>query len=293
MSASRRNVARKAGERTGVPERVPGEGIGREDLRRVIRRAAELYAAEAESADRLAPEEVLRIAEELGLPARHVRQALYELPAMPGEPSRLDRWWGPPRLVTTRAVPGPPGDLLRRIETYLVTREYLQLRRRQTDRLVLVPAADAISRVARAFRRPKSRHYLAHGRELTVSAQPLDDHTSHLQVELDASALRGEYVATGSAVGAAIGLPVAGGLFFAAAIPLSELVGLPGAAAVGAVAGLGGLAGTVVAALRVARSRFLRRLADARSEAEGLLDRIERGEPLESSASPVRRWLGS
>lgn len=283
-------MERVTGEGSGPPERRPVEGIGREDLQRVIRRAAELYAAEADSAERLGPEEVLRIGEELGLPARHVRQALYELPPETDRPSFLDRWWGAPGLVIPRAVPGEAGDLLRRLETHLVTREYLQLRRRQADRLVLVPAADAVSKLARAFKRPKSRHYLAHGRSLTVAVQPLDRRVSHVQVELDASELRSGYVAGGTVLGGLVGLPVAG-LLAAAAVPLSELVGVPAATAAGALAGAGGLAATVAASLRVARGKFLRRLADARSEVEGLLDRVERGEPLDPPASPVRRWL--
>lgn len=275
----------------GLPERRPDDGIGREDLQRVIRRAAELYAAETESAERLAPEEVLRIAEELGLPARHVRQALYELPSHGEEPSFLDRRWGPPRLTTTRAVPGEAGDLLRRLETYLVTREYLQLRRRRGDRLVLVPAADAMSKVARAFRRPKSRHYLAHGRSLVIAAQPLDQRTSHVRVDLDASDLRSEYAVAASMLGGGLGLAVASGLFFAVGIPVADFFGSAAGIVAGAAAGLGGLGATVATSLRVAGGKFRQRLSDARSEVEGLLDRVERGEPLDPPPSPVRRWL--
>ena len=58
--------------------------ITREDLQLVIRRAAELYTAETDADERLSESEVLRIADELGLPGRHVRQALYELPRQIG-----------------------------------------------------------------------------------------------------------------------------------------------------------------------------------------------------------------
>ena len=276
---------------TGTPPDDPGAGIGREQLQLVIRRAAELYAAEAESGERLAPAEVLRIAEELGLPPRHVRQALYELPRLQEEEGFLDRWCGPDHLVVARAVPRDGAEVLRTLERHLLTAEYLQLRRRQADRLVLVPAEDTVSKVARAFRRPKKRHYLAHARALSVAAQPLDTGASHVQLDVDLENLRSEYVAGGAVAGGAIGLGVGLGLFYAAAIPLAEVLGTPAAAGAGALAAMGGMAASVSVSLKVAAGKFRRRIADARSEAEGLLDRVERGEALEPPASGVRRWL--
>ena len=54
------------------------EGISRRDLPAVVKRAAELAAVEGDAEEAISEEEVVRIAAELGLSERHVRQALFE-----------------------------------------------------------------------------------------------------------------------------------------------------------------------------------------------------------------------
>lgn len=266
-------------------------GIGREELRLVIRRAAELYAAEADSAERLEPEEVLRIAEELGLPSPHVRQALYELPLRRGDPGWLDRVCGVPAVAASRAVPGRETEVLAQLEDYLLTQEYLRVLRRQKGSLLLAPAEDVGSKLVRAFRRPGSRHYIARAPRLSVAVQPLEADRAHVIVEADLSDRRGGHVAAGATLGGLAGAGIATGLFFAAAVPLSELVGFPGAATAGVLVGAAGLAGSVRAGLAIAGRRFRRLAEDARTELEGVLDRLERGRLAEPSPSPLRRLL--
>jgi hypothetical protein len=275
------------------PPAEPGRGITRADLELVIRRAAELYTREADSDEQLTEAEVFRIAEDLGLPSRHVRQALYELPTTPPAGSRIDRWYGPPIVQGTRVVPGVPGPVMDRLEEYLVTREFLQLVRRQGEKAAFTPAEDAISSVARAVRRPNRSWHIARSRRVLVEVRPMPQDESHVRLEIDLSRQRQRVVRTGIAGGIVLGLPLAtliavpvGGVAF-------DLAGGPAAALAAvstAVTALGGAAATGVA---IGRARFRNRVDNARLEIAALLDRLERGGRLDPPSAPWIRGLRS
>ena len=118
--------------------------IARRDLPAVVRRAAELAAFADDADEQLSEQEVIRIAAELGLAPRHVRQALYEGATEETTASFLDRYFPPPRLAITRAVPMEVAAARRALEDYLVTQEYLQIVRRQADSTTFEPASDAV-----------------------------------------------------------------------------------------------------------------------------------------------------
>jgi len=267
---------------------LPSRRVTRRDFEVIIRRAAELAAGEPEGADdTLEEEEVIRIATEIGLPARHVRQALFELPEIAEHSTRGD-YFGDAVLTATRIVPGRAPDVLRRIEDYLSTREYLQVVRRRTDRAFLMPAEDAISNLARGLLRPSKRFYLARARRVIVSARPLDEKNAHIQIALDLSEQRTHAVRGGWIGGSLGGLAL--GTAGAVAIALADLpsaVSVAGEIIVFATA----FAGTVAAALAGTRAAFRSKLAGARFELEGLLDRAEHGQPLEPPPAPWRKRL--
>ena len=268
-------------------------GISREDLQLVIRRAAELYTAETDADERLSEAEVLRIADELGLPGRHVRQALYELPRHRGDRGWVERWFGPEAVVATRVVPGEPAAVVDRLEDYLVTREFLQVLRRQGQKVALSPAEDAISNVARAVRRPQRQWQIARARRVLLEARPIPEGESHVRLELDVANRRRRAVAGGVVGGALVGIPLAAGAFF----PVDHLVfGIAGDTA-GFAAGLAAAAGAFTVSVRgglaVARSRFRARVEDARLEVASLLDRLESGRTLDPPPAPWLRSLRS
>jgi hypothetical protein len=146
---------------SGRDSEAAKRAITRRDFEAVIRRAAELSSAEAEGLEEaLSEDEVIRIATELGLPDKYVRQALFELPELsPASVGRGD-YFGEPVLSATRVVPGRAQEMLRRMEDYLTTREYLQVVRRRADRAFFVPAEDAISNLARGLLRPSRRDFM-------------------------------------------------------------------------------------------------------------------------------------
>lgn len=268
-------------------------GISRRELQLVIRRAAELYTAEADAHDHLSEAEVLRIAEELGLPGRHVRQALYDLPRTPGGEGWLDRWYGPPSVVGTRLVQGEPEAVLDRLEHYLVTRELLQVLRRQGGRAAFTPADDAISNVARAVRRPQRQWQIARSRRVLVEVRPMVDRDSHVRLEIDVDAQRRKAVTSGLLGGALVGLPLAAGAFFPVGHLVFDVGGSAAAYAAGLAAGAGTFGASVAAGLGLARSRFKARIDSARMEVAGLLDRLEGGRTLDPPAAPWLRSLRS
>lgn len=264
--------------------------IDRSQLQAVIRRAAELYAAESDSRDLLSETEVIRIGEELGLPTRLVRQALYELPdAAAPESGWLGRVFGPALTGGSRAVTGEPGVLFARLEEYLATREYLQPRRRQGETVLLEPAGDAISNMARAIWRPAGRFHLARASRVFLTVRPLESGIAHVRLTLDLADRRRRAAVAGLVGGAFLGLGVGAGLVILTLATLGPVA--PAAPLLAAGLGLAGFAGTVAAITAAAARRFRRVVDHARSEVAGLLDRMEHGERLEPPPAPWWRRM--
>jgi hypothetical protein len=265
-----------------------GRSITRRDFEAVIRRAAELSASEADNENEsLSEDEVIRIASELGLPDRYVRQALFELPQIEMNAGQGD-YFGDAVLTATRIVPGDPKKMLRRMEDYLSTREFLQVVRRRPDRSFLMPAEDAISSLVRGLARPSRRYHLARAKRVVLSVRPVDDDRSHVQIALDfsdqrRSALRGAWLG-GTLGGIAIGTTAA---IFVGLADLPAAVTIAGQIAAFA-AGFGGVAAAAFAGTRAA---FRRAIAGAKFELDGLLDRAEHGQTLEPPPAPWRRRL--
>lgn len=276
------------------PELAAEQGITREGLELVIRRAAELAAQEADADDRLSEAEVLRIAEELGLPGRHVRRALYELPrTLESDAGLLARWYGEPTVLGARVVSGPPEHILARLEDYLVTREFLQVLRKQGGRASFQPADDAISNVARAVRRPQRQWQIARARRVLVEVRPMPGPESHVRLELDLSEQRSSAVRGGLVGGVLVGIPVAAGAFFPVDALILPVLGDAVAYGAGVLASAGAFTATVAGGLTIARNRFRTRVENARLEIASLLDRLEGGGRLDPPPAPWLRSLRS
>jgi hypothetical protein len=243
----------------------PSKNIGRHEFEIVIRRAAELAMREGESEEQLSEDEVLRIGSELGLSARHVQQALYELPELESEPSALSGYYGPSVVVSSRVIPGDADHTIRRLEDYLSTREYLQLVRRKHGRLVFQPAEDTISLLARGLLRPSSRFQLARSRRVVLTARPLEEGRSHVQIATDMGEQRTSAIRTGVIAGSFCGL--AAGLTGAATLVFTMDPGI--ATAASAIASVvGGTAGGLWIGIKATASSFRNRIGVARQELE-------------------------
>jgi hypothetical protein len=180
-----------------------------------------------------------------------------------------------------------------RLEDYLVTREFLQILRRQGGRASFSPADDAISNVARAVRRPQRQWQIARSRRVLVEARPLPGAESHVRLELDMEPQRRKALTSGIVGGALVGLPLAAGAFFPVGHLAFDLAGDAVAYAAGLAAGAGTFGASVAAGMAVARSRFRARVDSARIEIAGLLDRLEGGGKLDPPPAPWLRGLRS
>jgi hypothetical protein len=277
----------EAGPPVPQPPATPGRAIARKDFERVIRRAAELALSDADaSEDAVSEDEVLRIATELGLSPMHVKHALAELPELTVEQRWYDPYFGSPLLSASRLVPGRAPGMARRIEDYLVTKEYLQIVRRRPEALAFTPADDTISSLARAFLKPQSRHVISRSSRVMVGVHPMPDDTSHVRFDIDLSDARHESVRNSIITGSIVGTGV-GSILAAVAIVTLDAIG-PG---VGVLAFGSGLAGSMAGVVSIAASGFKRRVATAKHEVSSLLDRLEQGDRLEPPPAPWRRQL--
>ena len=264
--------------------------IRRKDLPAVVRRAAELASIDDDVTEELPEEEVVRIASELGLPERYVRQALFEGVVDEGEPSFLDRQFGTPRVVAGRAVPFDAERAKRLIEDYFVACEYLQVVRRQGNSMTFEPAVDTVSKMARAFKR-SSKHQLAAAYGLEVSVRPLEPGWSHVRIRAVFEDNRKSQLVGGAVMGSLVGLPVSALTTVITGGLLNGLLMAEAAVALGGIAGIAAFSSIVTASLASIRRQWRRWRQRTQDQAEGVLDRLERGDDLRPPPSPWMRKL--
>jgi len=252
-------------------------------MQTVVRRAAELSAAETDANELITEDELIRIGRELGLSERHVKQALYERPF--DEPNALlDRHVGLPIVVTSRALLGDPEPIRRELENYFVTREYLQVVKRHSNTTVFEPAHDTFSKMARAFRRPRP-HQLGRARYVELTVRQLEAGWSHVRLELQYPHARSWRLLNGALVGGLVGLAVSSGVGIAVRTLWSTSV------AIASTAGMVTLLGFVFLGLRIGRARFQSWRSRTQLESEALLELVARGEELKPPPTPLARKL--
>jgi hypothetical protein len=280
----------RGNDRTEGGQEVPapwewGDGLDREQLDRVIRRASELQHATSdhEARERIPESEVLRIGREVGLDPAHVRRALGELraealhPALEREGGGARRLLGPARVGASRIIPGRSGPLSEALERYLEVGESLRPVRKRGGRSRWEAAEGIVVSIQRGMRLGGHRYDLARARSLDVSVETVNGDSTLVAFVADLSSARTE-----SGVGWAVGLGTGGaglGLGVGVAVGMPVLL-LPGIVV--------GLAGGVLASRRDLANRRER----VRMVLEGILDRLESGERLLGEAPTWReRWL--
>ncbi|NNK47419.1 MAG: hypothetical protein HKP01_00955 [Gemmatimonadetes bacterium] len=199
---------------------VPSE-VSRPQLEKIIHRAAELQFGRGETYDTLDVAEVQRIAEEVGLEGRYVRQALAEVradelvPSRPEDRSLATRLWGEAAIVESRVVPGGSEEVLEKLRSYLTDRESLRCVRDRPGQQVWEPASDLMSQIQRGLDFSGRGYELAKSKTLTVLTQQLEEGRTLVSVIADIANTRAGYAAgwygslgvfgLGSALGAVLG----------------------------------------------------------------------------------------
>lgn len=257
--------------------------LTRSEFEAVIRRATELATSDPESTEgSLTEEELFRIAGEVGLSEEQVRRALAEVRSGLEGGGPLDRIFGPSQVHASRVVPLESEEVASSIDEFLVASQLLQPVRRTPKMLQYRPAVDWASQLARAASFSSREHYIASARSVEVLLEPLGTDRTRVELVVDPGS-RGDDAA-GALVGGGLAGAAAGGLAgwaFATVAPLGVAV------VAGLLAG-GGVWAGVTYAMGVSHKR---KVAEVRSEAEGVLDALEVGGTLEPPPPSWRRWV--
>ncbi|HVO34242.1 MAG TPA: hypothetical protein VMT21_01685 [Gemmatimonadales bacterium] len=237
--------------------------ITREQLERIIQRAAELQAGEMDTGEGMTEPELLKLGSEVGIPGRFLRQAMYEEAAGGAalERSFVGRWVGPRMLLAHRVVPGDKAALEQAIAEFMTEEEAMTPKRRLPDRTVWERQKGLLAEMKRGLSLQGKPYHLARALDVSVQLNALEDGYCHAELAADVSNMREQSV-TGIGVLAAAG--VVGSLILALVPGLVLLAWLP------LLAGLG-LSGL---AARTYRGKAMR----MQTALEQVLDRLERGE---------------
>ena len=237
--------------------------LTREQLERVIQRAAELQAGEMDAGDGMTEQELLKLGSDVGIPGRFLRQALYEENAGAGVLERgfLSRWVGPAMVLGHRVVPGEKAALEQALGEFMSEEEAMTPKRRLPDRTVWERQKGLFAEMRRGLSFEGKAFHLARALDVSVQITALEDGYCHAELAADVSNLRESAVAgagtlLGTGVLASVVLAFVPGLLPVAFLPILAAAGLSALAA------------------RTHR----RKAARMQVALEQVLDRLERGE---------------
>jgi hypothetical protein len=242
-----------------------GQPIDRQALERVLARAAELQARNADAPDVMSESELLSLGAEVGLSGDHLKLALAEertrslAPADTGLAARL---LGEAAVTASRTVRGTPTDVLAQLDQWFGREESLTVQRRATGRVVWEPRQDFFGSMQRAFQLGGRGYALGRASQVAATAVALEGGRTHVRLDANLVGLRKERVI--GAFGTVGSGAVVSGI-------LAVLHVLPPFWVLPAVV-------SPIAAIAVARS-FRQPVARAQVMLEHYLDRLEHGDP--------------
>jgi hypothetical protein len=247
-----------------VPPGAPAP-LERAALERVLARAAELQAAEADPGEpRLTEAQILEVGNEVGIPAKHLRQALAEERSrveVPVEHGSIAAVFGSATVSATRTVRGTPAALFERLDSAMQNEESLRVKRRFPDRIAWEPRGGLATEFRRIMNVGGHGYRLARAQEVSATVIAIDAERSIVRLDASLANVRKQRIAGGSGVAAAG--TVSGGILVALGV-MTAVAALPVAAG-------------LVAGYFVARSHGPQ-VAGAQLALEQMLDRLERGE---------------
>jgi hypothetical protein len=239
--------------------------LERAALERVLARAAELQAAEADTGEvTLTEAQIIEVGNEVGIPAKHLRQALAEERSrveVPVEQGRLAAFFGSATVFASRTVRGTPAALFERLDDAMQREESLRVKRRFADRVSWEPRGGMATEMRRILNVGGHGYRLARAQEVSATIIAVDAERSIVRLDASLTNVRSQRIAGGS--GVVVAGSVTGGILVALGV-MAAVAALPVAA---------GLVGGYF----VARSHAPQ-VSGAQLALEQLLDRLERGE---------------
>lgn len=248
-----------------APAGVAKERLGRDALERVLARAAELQAVDADPSDAMLTEDqLLEVGREVGLSPQHIRQALAEERSrilVPEEHSGMARIFGAARVHASRTVRANADSVFTSLDIWMQREESMQVRRRLADRMTWEPRSGFITEVRRGLNVGGFGYHLSKAEEVAATVVPVDRDRVLVRLEANLANVRFQRVASGGAVvgGGAVGTAVLLALGFFAPVAVIPV----------GIAAIGGYFVSRSHAPLVAR---------AQTSLEKLLDRLERGD---------------
>ena len=203
----------------------------RTQLDRILKRAADLQAGEADTGDELSKDELLKLGREVGIPARHLEQAmLEEQTRVPAQV--LDGFWdkaaGPAAVTAMRVVRGTADQLERTVIAYMEEEELLSVARQTSGRIAWEPLKGfnaAMKRSKAVLGGGNKPFMLARATSVAASITSLEPGFVHVALEANIREARGQFIGGAAAVSS---LGVAATLVIAAlGAPFLGLVTLP------------------------------------------------------------------
>lgn len=266
-----------------MSDSVPaGRRLERAALERVVLRAAQLQAGSRELEDGLTEDDVLKLGEDVGIPAPYLRQALMEERMRAAQPveSGVAGWLAGPRYVAAeRVVPLTNERVMQLLEHWMADGELLTVRRRHGDQTTWEPRRGTIASLKRSFRVGGRNYQLSQAREVAAQASAVDTDRAYVRLAADVGNTRGRRIGQAAAI-ATMGAGATGLLLALGIAPLMAVLALPAAS---------------LGALAIAR-RHKREAAQVQVGLEQVLDRLEHGEiqipsRTPKSGPPALEWI--
>ncbi|HEY0250551.1 MAG TPA: hypothetical protein VGC41_03450 [Kofleriaceae bacterium] len=258
------------------------EQLTRKQVELVLRRAAELEQRDDDAADGLTPQDLERVADELGMSQDALSQALAESRAgalvADEERTLLDRVFGRRVIEARRFVPGNVANVRAAVDGFLEEQGFEQ-KRNLGQAQVWELGRDWRTRVRRAFKAGSYRLPRDIEIEVRVADVPGGSHPVLVALRIDTTRARSARIgaATTSLIAGGVGI-VAGALL----LPMpTELIAIGG----GGLAGVGGS--------WLSRSSYRNECARLTVAVERFLDFLEHEPPATSprAMDPVKRLV--
>lgn len=268
------------------PVAVSERKLDRAALERVLARAAELQAHNADVAEGgLTEAQLLEIGKEVGISTHHLRQALAEergrLSLVPDEGFE-GRVAGPARAIASRTVPGTPAQVMDFLLTWMEREECLQVKRRFPDRTTWEARRDFIGSLRRNFNIGGRGYALTRAQEVGATVLEVDEGRVLVQLDADFAPARRARVIGGDV--AAVSGTVAGAsplVIGSMLLPDPSLAFFLLSGAIAAAGTVGGMLGGLGIA-RTHRSVITK----AQLALEQILDSLERAEAPRRGSRP-------
>jgi hypothetical protein len=258
------------------------EQLTRKQVELILRRTAELEQRDDDALDGLTPQDLERVAEELGMSQDALHQAIAESRAgvlVPvSERTLVDQVFGGRFIEARRFVPGDVATLRVAVDRFLQEQGF-QLKRNLGHAQIWEPARDWWTRMRRTFRAGTYR--LPRDIEIEVRVTEVPGGPHRTLVALRADATRARTTRVGAAATSLIaGAAAVGGAAMLLPMPLELL-----AIGAGSVAGLGGT--------WLSRSNFRSERERLSVALERFLDFLEHEpqQPTQSPQDPIKRLV--